>query len=69
MSVFNFSVNENKTINNLKSNNFNFIDNSIQFNKSIFEIDFSTEIYFKIGGEIEFMKLIHPKGCIFQELF
>ena len=69
MSVFNFLANENKTINNLKSNNFNFIDNSIQFNKSIFEIDFSTEIYFKMGGEIEFMKLIHPKGCIFQKLF
>ena len=42
MSVFNFSANENKTINNLKSNNFKFIDDSIQFNKSIFEIDFST---------------------------
>ena len=69
MFAFNFSVNENKTINNLKSNNFNFIDNSIQFNKSIFEIDFSAEIYFKMGGEIEFMKLIHPKGCIFRELF
>ena len=59
MSVFNFSANENKTINNLKSNNFNFIDNSIQFNKSIFEIDFSTEIYFKMGGEIEFIKIFN----------
>ena len=59
MSVFNFSVNENKTINNLKSNNFKFIDDSIQFNKSIFEIDFSTEIYFKMGGEIEFIKIFN----------
>ena len=59
MSVFNFSANENKTINNLKSNNFNFIDDSIQFNKSIFEIDFSTEIYFKMGGEIEFIKIFN----------
>ena len=59
MSVFNFSVNENKTINNLKSNDFNFIDDSIQFNKSIFEIDFSTEIYFKMGGEIEFIKIFN----------
>ena len=59
MSVFNFSANENKTINNLKSNNFKFIDDSIQFNKSIFEIDFSTEIYFKMGGEIEFIKIFN----------
>ena len=59
MSVFNFSANENKTINNLKSNDFNFIDDSIQFNKSIFEIDFSTEIYFKMGGEIEFIKIFN----------
>ena len=59
MSVFNFSVNENKTINNLKSNDFKFIDDSIQFNKSIFEIDFSTEIYFKMGGEIEFIKIFN----------
>ena len=59
MSVFNFSVNENKTINNLKSNNFKFIDDSVQFNKSIFEIDFSTEIYFKMGGEIEFIKIFN----------
>ena len=59
MSVFNFSANENKTINNLKSNNFEFIDDSIQFNKSIFEIDFSTEIYFKMGGEIEFIKIFN----------
>ena len=59
MSVFNFSANENKTINNLKSNNFNFIDDSVQFNKSIFEIDFSTEIYFKMGGEIEFIKIFN----------
>ena len=59
MSVFNFSTNENKTINNLKSNNFKFIDDSIQFNKSIFEIDFSTEIYFKMGGEIEFIKIFN----------
>ena len=59
MSVFNFSVNENKTINNLKSNNFKFIDDSIQFNKSIFEIDISTEIYFKMGGEIEFIKIFN----------
>ena len=59
MSVFNFSANENKTINNLKSNNFKFIDDSIQFNKSIFEIDFSTEIYFKMGGEIEFVKIFN----------
>ena len=59
MSVFNFSTNENKTINNLKSNDFNFIDDSIQFNKSIFEIDFSTEIYFKMGGEIEFIKIFN----------
>ena len=50
---------ENKTINNLKSNNFKFIDDSIQFNKSIFEIDFSTEIYFKMGGEIEFIKIFN----------
>ena len=56
---FNFSANENKTINNLKSNNFKFIDDSIQFNKSIFEIDFSTEIYFKMGGEIEFIKIFN----------
>ena len=59
MSVFNFSANENKTINNLKSNNFKFIDDSVQFNKSIFEIDFSTEIYFKMGGEIEFIKIFN----------
>ena len=59
MSVFNFSANENKTINNLKNNNFKFIDDSIQFNKSIFEIDFSTEIYFKMGGEIEFIKIFN----------
>ena len=59
MSVFNFSANENKTINNLKSNNFKFIDDSIQFNKNIFEIDFSTEIYFKMGGEIEFIKIFN----------
>ena len=59
MSVFNFSTNKNKTINNLKSNNFKFIDDSIQFNKSIFEIDFSTEIYFKMGGEIEFIKIFN----------
>ena len=59
MSVFNFSANENKTINNLKSNNFKFIDDSIQFNKSIFEIDFSTESYFKMGGEIEFIKIFN----------
>lgn len=59
MSVFNFSANENKTINNLKSNNFKFIDDSAQFNKSIFEIDFSTEIYFKMGGEIEFIKIFN----------
>ena len=59
MSVFNFSANENKTINNLKSNNFKFIDDSIQFNKSIFEIDFSTEIYFKMGGEIELIKIFN----------
>ena len=59
MSVFNFSANENKTINNLKSNNFKFVDDSIQFNKSIFEIDFSTEIYFKMGGEIEFIKIFN----------
>ena len=59
MSVFNFSANENKTINNLKSNNFKFIDDNIQFNKSIFEIDFSTEIYFKMGGEIEFIKIFN----------
>ena len=59
MSVFNFSANENKTINNLKSNDFNFIDDSVQFNKSIFEIDFSTEIYFKMGGEIEFIKIFN----------
>ena len=59
MSVFNFSASENKTINNLKSNNFKFIDDSIQFNKSIFEIDFSTEIYFKMGGEIEFIKIFN----------
>ena len=59
MSVFNFSANENKTINNLKSNNFKFIDDSIQFNKSIFEIDFSTEMYFKMGGEIEFIKIFN----------
>ena len=59
MSVFNFSANENKTIKNLKSNNFKFIDDSIQFNKSIFEIDFSTEIYFKMGGEIEFIKIFN----------
>ena len=59
MSVFNFSANENKTINNLRSNNFKFIDDSIQFNKSIFEIDFSTEIYFKMGGEIEFIKIFN----------
>ena len=59
MSVFNFSANENKTINNLKSNNFKFIDDSIQFNKSIFEIDFSTEIYFKMGGEIEIIKIFN----------
>ena len=59
MSVVNFSANENKTINNLKSNNFKFIDDSIQFNKNIFEIDFSTEIYFKMGGEIEFIKIFN----------
>lgn len=59
MSVFNFSTNKNKTINNLKSNNFKFIDDSAQFNKSIFEIDFSTEIYFKMGGEIEFIKIFN----------
>ena len=59
MSVFNFSANENKTINNLKSNNFKFVDDSVQFNKSIFEIDFSTEIYFKMGGEIEFIKIFN----------
>ena len=59
MSVFNFSANESKTINNLKSNDFNFIDDNIQFNKSIFEIDFSTEIYFKMGGEIEFIKIFN----------
>ena len=59
MSVFNFSANENKTINNLKSNNFKFIDDSVQFNKSIFEIDFSTEIYFKMGGKIEFIKIFN----------
>ena len=59
MSVFNFSANENKTINNLKSNNFKFIDDSVQFNKSIFEIDFSTEIYFKMGGEIELIKIFN----------
>ena len=35
------------------------IDDSIQFNKSIFEIDFSTEIYFKMGGEIEFIKIFN----------
>ena len=61
MSVFNFSANENKTINNLKSNNFKFIDDSIQFNKNIFEIDFSTEIYFKMGGEIEFIKIFNQE--------
>ena len=37
------------------------IDDSIQFNKSIFEIDFSTEIYFKMGGEIEFIKIFNQE--------
>ena len=60
MSAFNFVMLDEKSLKNSGEDYYIFLKDKYKItDKETFKIDYGTEIYFKMGGEIDFIKIFN----------